>query len=269
MSTSPNAVVELSGPGLFGGLPCRVILRPREGELLLRGVPLRGYRLTGSLRTNTLENGGIRASCVEHLFAALAASGVHAGLTIDMDADEMPLLDGGAAAWCEALASLALKRSLPRLRVLRDDEVSVGETTYRFFAAPAETTSVRVEVDFGDPRLAKSAEWNGSLADFSDRIASARTFVFAHEIEGLLARGLGAHAVPSSVVVIAKDAVHAAGTAFSPEEPARHKLLDLMGDLFFYGGPPFGKIEAVRPGHAATHAAMCIALASKIVGPTG
>ncbi len=269
MSTSPKAVVELSGPGLFGGRPCRVILRPREGAILLRGLPLSGYRMAGSLRTNTLENEGVRASCVEHLFAALAASGIHQGLSIEMDADEMPLLDGGAAAWCDALASLPLKRSLPTLRVLRDDEVSVGETTYRFFVAPVETASVHMEVDFGDPRLTRSAAWNGSLSDFSEHIASARTFVFAHEIEGLLAQGLGAHTVPSSVVVIAKDAVHAAGRAFSPDEPARHKLLDLMGDLFFHGGPPLGMVEAIRPGHAATHAAMCIALASKIVGPTG
>jgi UDP-3-O-[3-hydroxymyristoyl] N-acetylglucosamine deacetylase len=276
MSTSLDGAFERSGHGLFGGRPCRVALRPRAGEILLRGAPLRGYQIARTLRTNTLENGSIRASCVEHLFAALAAAGVYRGLSIEMDGDEMPLLDGGASAWCEGLALLDLERSPPALAVLRDEEVTVsagdgsgGETTtYRFFSAPSTSTNVRVHVDFGDARLARSAEWGGGFADFSERIAPARTFVFARDIEDLLARGLGAHAPPSSVIVIADDAVHAAGRAFSTDEPARHKLLDLIGDLFFYGGPPLGRIEAERPGHAATHSAMRIALASKIVGPT-
>jgi UDP-3-O-[3-hydroxymyristoyl] N-acetylglucosamine deacetylase len=266
MSTSLDGAAELSGHGLFSGEPCRVTLRPRAGEILLRGLPLRGYRVAGTLRTNTLENGEIRASCVEHLFAALAASGVHAGLSIETDSEEMPLLDGGAAAWCNGIASLALEPSLPTLTVLRNAAITVGESKYRFFSAPSATPGVRVHVDFGDSRLAKSAKWNGTFADFSERIASARTFVFAREIEALLAQGLGAHALPSNVIVIANDAIHAAGKAFSADEPARHKLLDLIGDLFFYGGPPRGRIEAVRPGHGATHTAMRIALASQIVG---
>lgn len=271
MSTSLDSAAELSGLGLFGGGPCRVTLRARAGEILLRGLPLSGYRVAGTLRTNTLENGAIRASCVEHLFAALAAAGVHEGLSIETDAEEMPLLDGGARAWCEGLAALKLEGRRPKLAVLRDEEITVstggGDTTYRFFSAPSMAPSVRVQVDFGDPRLATNAEWDGTLADFSERIAPARTFVFARDIEGLVAQGLGAHTLPSSVIVIADDAVHAAGAAFSPDEPARHKLLDLIGDLFFYGGPPLGRIEAVRPGHAATHSAMRIALASQIVGP--
>ena len=277
MSTSRNGAFELSGRGLFGGRHCRVTLRARAGEILLRGAPLRGFRVARTLRTNTLENGPIRASCVEHLFAALAAVGLHQGLSIEMDDDEMPLLDGGARAWCEGLASLDVEPSPPALAVLRNEEVTVptGDgsgrsetTTYRFFPAPSTARCVRVEVDFGDARLARSAEWGGSFEEFSERIAPARTFVFARDIEDLLARGLGAHVSPSSVVVIADDAVHAAGRAFSPDEPARHKLLDLIGDLYFYGGPPLGRIEAARPGHAATHRAMRIALASKIVGPT-
>jgi UDP-3-O-acyl-N-acetylglucosamine deacetylase len=61
-------------------------------------------------------------------------------------------------------------------------------------------------------------------------------------------------------VVIAEDAIHAAGAPFAPDEPARHKLLDLVGDMYLYGGPPRGRVRAFRPGHAATHAAMARAL---------
>ena len=110
-----------------------------------------------------------------------------------------------------------------------------------------------------DPRvtsLAPHATWSGDRADFVARIASARTFGFAHEVDALLARGLAQHVAASSVVVIAPDVIHHAGRPFTADEPARHKLLDLIGDLYAHGGPFRGRIHATRPGHAATHAAM-------------
>jgi UDP-3-O-[3-hydroxymyristoyl] N-acetylglucosamine deacetylase len=110
--------------------------------------------------------------------------------------------------------------------------------------------------DFADPRIAKTARWDGDPRDFRERIAAARTFGFAHEVEALAARGLASHVAPESVVVFAPDAVLFSGRPFTADEPARHKLLDLAGDLFVHGGPPIGRVIAHRPGHAATHAAM-------------
>jgi len=66
-------------------------------------------------------------------------------------------------------------------------------------------------------------------------------------------------------LVVADDAIHASGAAFSRDEPARHKLLDLAGDLYLYGGPPEGELSARRPGHAATHEAVRRALAQGIL----
>ena len=264
VSSAAN-IAGLSGVGLFSGASCSVTLRARPGELVLRGSPLGSYRLAGTLRTTSLVCERTRATCVEHLFAALAAFGVHAGLEIAADQEEMPLLDGGARAWCELIAQMQLTRHPPRLVILRDGEVVVGASHY-LFRRDTVHTRLRVHVEFGDLRLTADADWCGDPIDFARRIAPARTFVFAREIEGLVAEGLAPRVEPSSVVVVADDAIHAAGLPFSSDEPARHKLLDLAGDLFFYGGPPVGTVEATRPGHAATHAALRIALKTGLVG---
>src|SRR5690606_8548586 len=114
-------------------------------------------------------------------------------------------------------------------------------------------------------RLERHAAWRGDPDDFRERIAPARTFGFAHELDSLLARDLARHVDPASVVVLAVDRVLSAGPPFRADEPARHKLLDLIGDLYAHGGPPAGTVHAIRPGHAATHEAVRRALEEGIV----
>jgi UDP-3-O-[3-hydroxymyristoyl] N-acetylglucosamine deacetylase len=118
---------------------------------------------------------------------------------------------------------------------------------------------VGVEIELGDPRLAREASWRGDAADFRERVATARTFCFDHEIEELARRGLATHIAPEMVVVLGQ-VILCAGSPFSRDEPARHKLLDLVGDLFLYGGPPCGSVRAYRPGHWSTHEAVRVAL---------
>jgi UDP-3-O-[3-hydroxymyristoyl] N-acetylglucosamine deacetylase len=190
---------------------------------------------------------------VEHLFAALAGAGIRSGVSIEIEGPEVPLVDGGARAFFDVLAGLEIEASDPSLRVAREAMIEVGESRYEF--RPGARIELDVEVDF-DPRLERRARWSDDPADFRERIATARTFGFDHEVEHLLARGLANHVTPESVVVICKDRILSAGAPFEADEPARHKLLDLIGDLYLHGGPPRGLIRATRPGHAATHEAM-------------
>src|SRR5439155_11083163 len=132
------------------------------------------------------------------------------------------------------------------LRVVRDGRVRVGLSEYVF--APGDETCLSVRIDFDDARLAPEAMWDGSLDAYRAHISGARTFCFESEIDALARSGLAAHVPPESVVVIG-DTILTAGAPFFSEEPARHKLLDLIGDLFVYGGPPRGRIDASRPGH--------------------
>ena len=178
----------------------------------------------------------------------------------------MPLVDGGARAFADALLSLGVLPSRPRLVIARAGELMRG--TSRMSFSRAGDIRVEVAIDFRDPRLAASAAWDGTAADFMGRIASARTFGFAHEIDELARRGLASHVAKESVVVVTDEGILSAGAPFTPDEPARHKLLDLLGDLFVWGGPPIGHVRASIPGHAATHALVAEALAQGILERT-
>lgn len=227
----------------------------------LRPVLLAELAVVAGARSTVVMADGARIGTVEHLFAALGGAGIHEGLSITIEGDELPILDGGAVAWSDALADVPGRP--PRLRIERTATLEVGASRYDFTVADA--LEVAVTVDFDDARLAARASWSGDRADFVARIAPARTFGFAHEVEALLARGLAQHVAPESVVVIAPDVIHHAGRPFAADEPARHKLLDLIGDLYLHGGPFRGRVHAHRPGHAATHAAMAQALRHGIV----
>jgi UDP-3-O-[3-hydroxymyristoyl] N-acetylglucosamine deacetylase len=277
-----DAVV--TGMGLHSGAAVHVVLRARPGPVTLErdGVEARVDELvvTSTSRATTVEahGGGLRVATVEHLFAALAGLGVYEGLAVMVDGPEMPLLDGGALAWCEAIDEafgLGSSRTVgrPRLRVARKAELSVGASRYAFepgMAPGAVEVAVRLELEgFDEGHVLPEARWEGGADDFRARIAPARTFALARDVGELVEGGLARHVDPTSVVVLTPDAVHHAGRAFEPDEPARHKLLDLMGDLYVHGGPPRGRVRVVRPGHAANARAMEQALAAGIVVADG
>jgi UDP-3-O-[3-hydroxymyristoyl] N-acetylglucosamine deacetylase len=247
----------VEGLGLHAGTRGRVTVRAREGETTLNGAPLRRWRAVPAERSTAIACEEMRVRTVEHLFAALAALRLHRGVELCLEGEEPPILDGCAAEWMDAIGSLGLPRAPSPLTVLREATIEVAASRYAF--TPGETARVSVELELDDRRLSPHALWEGEKRDFLTRIAPARTFCFAHEVEELARRGLASHVRPEMVVVIGPE-ILAAGRAFQPDEPARHKLLDLVGDLFLYGGPPLGSVAAHRPGHSATHEAMRVAL---------
>jgi UDP-3-O-[3-hydroxymyristoyl] N-acetylglucosamine deacetylase len=208
---------------------------------------------------------GFEVDLVEHLLAALGGLGIHADVEVEIDGPELPILDGGASAFAVALAALEVPPS-PRLwRVQRAGKVSHRESEYQFDVS--EEIEIAVRTEFAHPGLGgQRASWNGDPRRFVDEIAPARTFGFASDAEdlwrtgraGLAARGAKGDIAAKEAferAVLVFDAHRVAGDAASPlpDELARHKLLDLIGDLAFYGGPPRGRIFALRPGHTATH----------------
>ena len=262
----------VEGLGLHSGAQSRVVLRRRPGPVRLeaRGVEARIEQLTvvSTSRATTVEahGGALRVATVEHAFAALAGLGVYEGVALAVDGPEMPFVDGGCATWCDALDRLRLTPGRPRLRVAREAAVEIGASRYEFRPGPRVEIEVRLELEgFCESQVVPEARWHGDAADFRLRIATARTFVLARHIDELVAGGLARHVDPESVVVLAPDAVLHAGRPFSPDEPARHKLLDLVGDLYASGGPPLGWLRAVRPGHAANALAAARARAEGIV----
>jgi UDP-3-O-[3-hydroxymyristoyl] N-acetylglucosamine deacetylase len=257
--------VTVEGLGLHRGEMGRVTLSARadaRSETTLNGERLERWRAVRAERSTAIVCGDLRARTVEHLFAALAARGLGRGVDVRLEGEEPPILDGCAVEWLRALEPLAVASSPPAIAVARRAAIEVATSTYEFL--PGEGTRLSIELELGDRRLAPHAAWGGDPAEFRARIAPARTFCFAHEIEELASAGLASHVKPEMVIVIGPE-ILAAGRPFQPDEPARHKLLDLLGDLFLYGGPPRGSVAAYRPGHWATHEALRIAFASGVL----
>jgi UDP-3-O-[3-hydroxymyristoyl] N-acetylglucosamine deacetylase len=264
----PGPVV-VEGVGLHTGVPSRVALIARPGPACLRvrdvEAPVRDLVVASTARATTVEAQGLRVGTVEHAFAALAGLGIYEGIVLDVDGPEMPLLDGGSADWCDAIARLGLPLTMPPLRVTRAAVYEVGPS--RFELAPGGSIDVSVRLELDDVRLERDARWSGDAGDFVRRIAPARTFVLAHELDELARRGLARHVDPACVVVVTAEGLLHAGLPALPDEPVRHKLLDLIGDLYLLGGPPRGRLHAVRPGHAANARALRRALEEGVLAP--
>ncbi|HXX67753.1 MAG TPA: UDP-3-O-acyl-N-acetylglucosamine deacetylase [Polyangiaceae bacterium] len=279
-ATGSTHPIVVEGRGLHTGSWARVTLCPAAGpvrlsvgasearidELLLAGTAWATTVRFAATHAPGLGGDHARSNfavgTVEHLFAALGGLGVREGVAVRVEGPELPLLDGGAAKWCELLARLALRPQPPRLRVARDAVVQVDASRYEF--GVAEEVDVQVRFEANDPRVTPEARWLGDPADFRARIAPARTFAFFGDLPRLALGGLARGVDPEAVVLLAPEAVHCVAP-YSADEPARHKLLDLVGDSYFWGGPPIGRMRALRPGHSANARALRQARAEGIL----
>jgi UDP-3-O-[3-hydroxymyristoyl] N-acetylglucosamine deacetylase len=244
---------------------------PRSGLLTIaqRGAEarldeLRPVRTDRGVTVATAD-GRVRVDLIEHLLAAVGGLGVVEHLWVEVEGDEVPLLDGGALRFAEALMQLELQRApgVRSLRVARAAVIEHERSVYRF--APGSLPSVRVEVDFPPPVGRQRAAWGGGAAEFVEHVAPARTFGWVRELEALREAGRAAAVDLGSVLVFDERGPIAGCRPPGPSEPARHKLLDLIGDLALHGGPPLGLVDAGAPGHTATHAVVARALAGGVL----
>lgn len=249
--------MRLAGRGLHSGGACSVTIAPCEGPTTLgRGddrAPLASLRVEGRERCSVaVLPSGAELAVVEHLLSAIAGAGAFVGARIDVDGDELPLLDGGAAAYFDALP----RALVAPLVIARSGRVEAHGTVLEF--APHPGVDVEVVVEFPAERfgiaLRGAARWTGDPADYRARIATARTFGAAAELASLRARGLAAH-VPAGAVVALDDP---RAPPSDPDEPIRHKLLDALGDLAPLGAPLHGRVRILRPSHRGTRAAIAL-----------
>ena len=269
-SSSPGARV-LRGVALHRGGPATVRIEAAAGPITIvqRGVEasLADLQIARADRGVTLasSDGRVRVDLVEHLFAALGGLGVRAGVRITIDDDELPLLDGGARLFADAILELDLAPEATHrtLLITQNASISRGNALYDF--APGGEIALHVGVEFRAPIGRENATWSGDAADFLERIAPARTFGWADEHAALRASGRAAAIDLDAVLVYDDEGAIAGCRPATKDEAARHKLLDLIGDLAIHGGPPRGSLIAQRPGHAATHAVVAEALASGVL----
>jgi UDP-3-O-[3-hydroxymyristoyl] N-acetylglucosamine deacetylase / 3-hydroxyacyl-[acyl-carrier-protein] dehydratase len=228
-------------------------------------------------RGTILKDGEAQVSTVEHLLSALVGMGVD-NVLIDVDGGEVPIMDGSAAPFVAAIEAagiveLAVERDVFELRepISYKDEATGAE----FLALPSDDYNVITLIDFNSPVLGQQFATLEGTPQYKTEIAPARTFVFIHELEILINQGLIKGGDLDNAVVIADRAmsdeevgilatklgkptlkIEREGILNTTQlrfqnEPARHKLLDVIGDLALVGRFLKAKIVATKPGHTA------------------
>ncbi len=275
----------LSGKGLHTGLQINISFHPAPagtGRVIRRvdvedtpEIPALSEFVKGTERGTVLRKGDVQVSTIEHGLSALYALGVD-NCYIDVDAPEFPILDGSAIEYVRKIKEVGLvSQELEReyYIVKQRTEVVSEDGRSRILLLPDHSFGVDVHISFDSPILSNQFASLDNLKNFETEIASSRTFVFVREIEQLLAHNLVKGGdLDNALVIYDKEMeqsrlndlcklmgvepkkgielgyINNAPIIF-PNEPARHKLLDVLGDLSLIGRPIQGRIIATCPGH--------------------
>ena len=275
----------LEGKGLHTGLNITATFCPSEPNTGYRfqRIDLEGEPIVEAVADNVaatnrgtvVKKGDITISTIEHAMAALYCLGVDNCL-IKLNAPEIPILDGSALPWVNAIQNVGVveqnaKREI--FRIMKKYEVVDEASGVKLEIFPDDHFSVTTFVDYPSPVLNNQFAVLNDINDFADQVAAARTFVFVREIQPLLAANLiKGGDLDNAVVIYDKKvsqeelntlAATIGSQAPSAEnlgyvqkrplqwdnEPARHKLLDIIGDLALVGKYILGRVIATRPGH--------------------
>ena len=277
----------LSGVGLHTGAEVNLTLKPANPGYGIRfqrtdlpGQPVVKADVdyvTDTSRGTTLEHNGARISTVEHLLAALVGLQID-NVLIELDGPEIPILDGSAYPFAEAIENAGIQEQQAH-RVVYSIDSNIhyydAEKNVDMLVLPASNYQLTTMIDFNSPVLGTQHAVLKDLADFKKEIAGCRTFCFLHELEQLLNNNLIKGGDLSNAIVVVDKVVsaeeldrlagifHQDTIAVEQEgilnnvqlhfknEPARHKLLDIMGDLALVGYNINAHIIASRPGHSS------------------
>lgn len=239
-------VASLTGIGVHGGHRATVRLIRREGPVRLRcgtrEIEPTVASVISTRAATVLGADGVRVAMVEHLFAALHVRDVWSGLLIEVEGDELPILDGSAAPWDDALQELGPFPAPPAPfrgtgSVRREDGAEA--------ALESGSRGVDARIAFGHVAIGEQ-RWTGGPDAWPD-LLPARTFGFAAEVGALRAAGFARGASRENAIVVGDHGP--LDPLRFPDEPVRHKALDALGDLYLLGRPFAGRLRVDRAGH--------------------
>lgn len=244
-------------------------------------VPALASNVCSTRRSTMLQAGRAKVGTVEHVLSALTGLGVDNAL-VELDGAEMPILDGSARRYVEAIAPDGLiDQGVARKWVTVRQEILIRGPKHGAWIkiAPAAEPSIELTIDFGSKVMGEQRVSFSSSDNYATAVAPCRTFCFLHEIMPQLMMGLIKGGDLNNAIVVVEKPVSkfkawylarilgkkvpdvsragylAEGGLRFPDECARHKLLDLIGDLRLCGGMPCFRVEAYKPGHALNTAA--------------
>ena len=277
--------ISISGTGLHTGILVDMTLNPANPGfgIQFKRIDLPGQPIikadcdlvTDTSRGTTLEDNGAKVSTVEHVLAALVGMGVD-NCQIDINGPEIPIIDGSSQPFIEIIEEAGIEeQAAAKHWYTIDTNISYYHEDKRveMVAMPAIEYKITTLIDFNSPVLGTQHAGLKSIADFKLEVAPCRTFCFLHELEALLANNLikggdinnaivvvdkpvGDEEMARLAKIFKKDKIEVKSEGYLnnlelrfPNEPARHKLLDVVGDLALIGYPIKAHIIANRPGH--------------------
>ncbi|MDI6750078.1 MAG: UDP-3-O-acyl-N-acetylglucosamine deacetylase [Rhodocyclaceae bacterium] len=258
-----KSIVKTTGVGLHSGARVTLVLRPAQPDTgivfhrvdLDPVVDIKADALAvGDTRlASCLEKDGAKLGTVEHLMSALAGLGID-NAHVDVDAEEIPILDGSAAPFVFLIQSAGIEeQNAPKrfLRVKKVVEEQEGDKWARL--SPYEGFRLEFSIQFNHPAVDKSG--TRVAIDFADQsyirnIARARTFGFMQDIETMQAQGLALGGSLDNAIVMDEYRVLNPDGLRVPDEFVRHKVLDAIGDLYLVGAPLLAAFSAHKSGHA-------------------
>lgn len=226
-------------------------------------------------RGTTIAQNGAKVYTIEHVLAALMGLGID-NVLIELDMEEIPIKDGSSKYFVEALEEAGIElQNAERdyFEITETIELNLPDKDVRIVAEPSDSFSLDVIIDFNTDVLGKQKATLNNISDFKSEISNCRTFVFLHELEYLLGNNLIKGGDLNSAIVfvnrtVSQEELDRLADLFDKprvtvkeegilnnlelhyeNEPARHKLLDVIGDLALLGKPIKGHITAFRPGH--------------------
>lgn len=251
----------MEGIGLHSGNDVKVCFKPAppDSGIIFKRIDLEGKpsikaevdNVSSVDRSTTLGNHDIRVRTIEHLMAALRAFNID-NIIIEINNDELPALDGSALKYADVLEAAGLKPQNKKrdvIRIKRSFFIKDEKTYLGIF--PADNFKINYLLKYKHPKIGTEyLEYKFDKKSFIEKIMPARTFGFASEIEELKKNGLALGGNLDNAILLKEDKV--INELRYKDEFVRHKVLDLVGDLYL-NGPIICEVIAIRTGHKANH----------------
>ncbi len=252
--------VGCSGIGIHTGNKAQLTFRPAEentGVVFVRGdieskpwIPALVENVNQVMRGTTIAKNGYMVHTVEHVMAAVAGMGID-NILIEVDGIEAPAGDGSSSCFVQALRKAGLRQQDAEKKVVVITEpLSYQEKDIHFLVLPHDSLKISFHIEYPNQMVGSQFESLEITPDsFLEKLSEARTFAFLEEVEELKRLGLIKGGSLENAVVISGDKILNDTPLRSPKELVRHKILDLLGDLYLLGMPIQGHVISFKSGH--------------------